>query len=177
MVKIILLLTLSLSFAVLPANAQSWTTQDSTKTDGAQRLERYELVIGSALVFSLEDYVGYNLVKRNNSAPISYRILEGTIQTAISYFLYKTCGLSSAISFNLMWWTWNDDLAYYGWANVINPSGAWENRSNYGLRDPEPYWAWWTPIGLLRPKNSLIARSALFAQAAVGFSVSIGILW
>ncbi len=35
--------------------------QDSTNTEGANRLQRYELVIGSGLAFSLVDYLGYNI--------------------------------------------------------------------------------------------------------------------
>ena len=185
MVKIILFLTLFLSLAVLPAKAQSWTTQDSTKTDGAQRLERIEYVVGASLAFSLFDYVGYNLVRTNSSSPSWYRLLEGTVQTAISYFLYKECGLSSVISFNLIWWTWGDDMAYYGWTNLLNPASPnrlnpdsdWENRTNSGLKIRDIGWAGWTPIGLTRPQGSNIARSTLIAQAVIGLSVSIGILW
>jgi hypothetical protein len=169
----------------LPAKAQSWTTQDSTKTDGAQRLERIEYVVGASLAFSLFDYVGYNLVRTNSSSPSWYRLLEGTVQTAISYFLYKECGLSSVISFNLIWWTWGDDMAYYGWTNLLNPASPnrlnpdsdWENRTNSGLKIRDIGWAGWTPIGLTRPQGSNIARSTLIAQAVIGLSVSIGILW
>ncbi len=148
----------------------------------SNRIACYEYVVGASLAYSLFDYVGYNLANRTSFLP-TYRILEGTVQAAISYFLYKQCGLSSAIAFNLIWWTWNDDLLYYGWADLFNlpsdalPTSDWENRSNSGLLDRSPYWAWWTPIGLLRPKYAPIARSALIAQAVVGFSVSMAILW
>ena len=152
--------------------------QDST------RLKRIEYVAGASLAFSLIDYVGLNLVRTQHGPGFLYRCVEATEQTAISYFLYKTCGLSSVIAFNLIWWTWGDDLAYYGWTNLLNPASpnsfnsyVWENRTNSGLLLPNINWAGWTPIGLLRPQGSWIARNALIAQAVIGFSVSIGILW
>ncbi len=151
--------------------------QDSTS------LKRIEYVIGGSLVFSLADYIGFNLVKTPHGPGFLYRCFEATEQTAISYFLYKTCGLSSVIAFNLIWWTWGDDLAYYGWTNLFNPSSSalnttdWENRTNSGLRLTDIDWAGWTPIGLTRPQGSNIARSTLIAQAVIGFSVSMAILW
>ncbi len=143
------------------------------------RLKRIEYVIGSSLGFSLVDYVGHNLIRIDNTTPSWYRGVEAGIQIAISYFLYKTCGLPSAISFNLIWWTWGDDLGYYGWATLINPPSDghhWENRSWNGLQVPVT-WAGWTPVGLLRPQQSPIAESTLLAQAIIGLSVSIAILW
>jgi hypothetical protein len=168
---ILMVMLLAFVFAV-PAHAQ-----DST------RLERYEYVIGGSAAFSLFDYIGYNLLKYNPTTTTVYRVLQGSVQLAISYFLYEKLGLPSAISFNLLWWSWVDDLGYYGWTNLFNPpsdalhTSDWENRTNSGLLDRQPYWAWGTPIGLLRPKYAPIARSALIAQAVIGFSVSMAILW
>ena len=144
--------------------------QDST------RLARFEYVIGSTLAFSMFDYFGFNIVSTEWHEGAIYRVLQVGAQAAITYFLYKNLGLSSAISFNLIWWTWGTDLTYYGWANAFN-SFAWEGRKHTGLMGDEIDWAWWTPIGLLRPKDSQIARSALIAQAVVGLSVSIAIIW
>jgi hypothetical protein len=152
--------------------------QDST------RLKRIEYVLGASLTFSLIDYIGYNLVRRQEGSPFWYRCIEATEQTAISYFLYKECGLSSVISFNLIWWTWGDDLGYYGWTNLFNPASpnalnsfVWENRTNSGLLLSDINWAGWTPIGLVRPQGSWIARNALVAQAIIGLSISMAILW
>jgi hypothetical protein len=185
MVRIILLLTLFLSLAVLPAKAQSWTTQDSTKTAGEQRLERYELVIGSALAFSLVDYIGYNIFVTSNPAKTQQNFLLHIFDAAfggtINYFLYKTCGLSSAISFDLLWWTWGLDLGFSGWGDVINPAYPWINRTETSLNTSKwgnsVNWAGWTPIGLVRPTHSSIALNTLYAQAIIGFSVSMAILW
>jgi hypothetical protein len=152
---------------------------NSAKAQDSTRLERYGYVIGASLAYSLFDYVGWSLERNDNFRTTSlYRILEGTVQAAITYFLYKECGLSSAISFTLLWWTWVDDLAYYGWANVLNPHWPpWENRTVTGLMGNGVTWAGWTPIGLLRKQGSVIDKYALIAQAIVGFSISMPILW
>src|ERR1035437_2471362 len=106
-------LAMTLLFALLLAS--SARAQDST------RLQRFEYVIGASLAFSLLDYVGYNLdVRQLHNTAWVYHGLQFMAQAAITYFLYKTCGWTSAISFNLIWWTWCDDLAYYGWAYAIN---------------------------------------------------------
>ncbi|SRR5579883_144604 len=143
--------------------------------------ERAGYVAGTSLVFSFADYVGYNAVRVNNQAPLWYRISQIGLQAGLSYLLYRICGLSSAIAFNVIWWTWGDDIAYYGWADLINPArgpgSEWENREHNGLRDNQITWAYWTPIGLLRPMGSRIPRDVLIPQAIVGLSVSMAILW
>ncbi|MDP4199688.1 MAG: hypothetical protein Q8922_03695 [Bacteroidota bacterium] len=152
----------------------------STRAQDRLRVQRIEYVIGSSLAFSLLDYVGFNLdVRQLHNIAWVYHGIQSVAQAAITYFLYKTCGLSSAIAFNLIWWTWGDDLGYYGWAYALNPPshGSWENRVYNGLQSHQISWAYWTPIGLLRPRSALIARDALVAQAIVGLSVSMAILW
>ncbi|HZK75703.1 MAG TPA: hypothetical protein VFD13_02235 [Candidatus Kapabacteria bacterium] len=165
---------ISLVILILMMSYASSHAQDTTTT----KLERAAYVVGAGLTFSLLDYVGYSLVRNGNRGPGWYRVLEGTVQAGISYFLYKECGLSSAVSFNLIWWTWGLDLGWYGWSNLINPAsnGRWENRTWSGLHLREINWAGWTPIGLLRPQGSNIARDALIWQSVVGLAISIAIL-
>jgi hypothetical protein len=158
--------------------ASGLRAQDTT------RLARYEYVIGASLAFSLADYVGYSLARVYNvdgHAAWWYHAISSSVQIAISYLLYEKFGLPSTIAFNLIWWSWCDDIGYYGWADLINPGkqsvGVWENREGNGLRDNHITWAGWTPIGLLRPQGSLIARDALITQAVIGFSISMAILW
>jgi hypothetical protein len=180
MVKTIFFLMLALSLTVSCAKAQ-----DSTHTAGDLRLERYELVLGSALTFSLVDYLGYNIFVTSNPAKTQQNfflhVFDAAFGGAINYFLYKTCGLSSAISFDLMWWTWDLDLGFSGWGDVINPAYPWINRMESSLNTAKwgnsVDWAGWTPIGLLRPTHSNIALSTLYAQAIIGFSISMAILW
>ena len=150
--------------------------QDSTLQKS--KWQKLAYVAGAGATFSLLDYVGYSLIRSNNAAPEWYRLVEGTVQAGISYFLYKECGISSAISFNLIWWTWGLDLGWYGWSYVLNPAsdGHWENRTWSGLHLRQINWAGWTPIGLLRPHGSWIARDALYWQSIIGFAISIAIL-
>ena len=152
---------------------------DSTKTDSAIQkpiLTKAAYVVGASLAFSLFDYVGYNLTRhdiepylqRPHGWLTGYRILQVAVQSAITYFLYKECGLSSAISFNLIWWTWGDDLAYYGLMYYGSHSNA--------ISTDEITWAGWTPIGLTRRQGSIIPQDVLIPQAIVGFSISMAIL-
>ncbi len=116
-------------------------------------------------------------------------IFDAAFGGAINYFLYQTCGISSAISFDLIWWTWGLDLGFSGWGDVINPAYPWINRTNSSLgtdggkfNSPNAGrnavdWAGWTPVGLLRRPKSFIALNTLYAQAVVGFSISMAILW
>lgn len=162
----------------MPSRAQSIFEHDTNST----RLDRYGYVLGSSLVFALGDYVGFNLIKKAHgeqgfkAPPALYRVAEGLSQAAITYFLYRICGLNSAIAFNLIWWTWGDDFAYYEWEQLLG-FFPWDHRAGSGLRFREYDSAGWTPIGLTRPQGSMIARSTLIAQSAVGLSISMAILW
>jgi hypothetical protein len=173
--RTVIILTIFLLVAGRPILAQD-STHSSTK------LERTAWVVGSSMAFSLFDYVGFNFVKGPNHAPLWYRAIQTSVQAGLSYLLYKKLGLNSAISFNLIWLAWGDDIGYYGWASVFNPAAVnssgirWENREHNGLRDNHITWAYWTPIGWFRPYKSVIARDALIAQALIGFSVAIVIL-
>jgi hypothetical protein len=156
-------------------------SDSAVKAQDSTRFQRYAYVLGSSLVFSFADYVAFNLLKKsyggtNFAVLATFRIAEGLTQAAITYFLYKECGLSSAISFNFIWWTWGGDFAYYGWGYLLSLF-PWESRAQSGLRFSEYNSAGWTPIGLLRPQDSWIAKNALEAQAVAGLSVSISILW
>lgn len=183
MVKLLIASVLSLLIVAAlaaPLCAQSFFAPDTNST----RLERVEYVIGASAVFSLADYIGYNLLKQHYatdyyqrySPPPVYRAAMALLQTSISYILYKECGLSSAISFNLIWWTWGDDFAYYEWEQLLG-FFPWDHHYGTGLRFREYDSAGWTPIGLTRPQGSLIARSTLIAQVAIGLSISMAILW
>jgi hypothetical protein len=176
MQKTIIFLLLVIAFHEAKAQPDSLSGfQFPPKESFRTKIEHGVYVIGASLAYSLVDYIGYNLVRKENKAPISFRIGMIALQSGLSYFLYKQCGLNSAISFNLIWWTWSDDFAYYGWANTLNPSFLVENRSVNGLKQGGITWAWWTPVGLLRKKGSEIAVSTLIAQAVVGFSIAVAL--
>ena len=68
-----------------------------------------------------------------------------------------------------MWWTWDLDLAFSGWGDLINPAYPWINRTESSLNTAHwgsnsIGWAGWTPIGLLRKPGSQIALSWLYAK-------------
>ncbi len=151
----------------------------SARAQDSTRLNRYESVIGVTIAFSLFDYIGWNLDVNIHHNPVwIFRGIQVLAQAAISYFLYKTCGLNSAIAFNLIWWTWGDDLAFYGYQLGINMGSPWPNRTyRNDLQVNQITWAGWTPIGMMRSPGSVIARSALYGQAVVGFSIAMGLLW
>jgi hypothetical protein len=168
--RTVLIIILFTFVFVLPIRAQ-----DST------HLERYGFVVGSCLAFSLLDYIGYNtLVTPNHgsaSSILSLHIFDAAFGSAINYFLYKTCGLPSAISFDLIWWTWGLDLGFSGWGDAINPATPWVNRTNSSLHGNSITWAGWTPIGIWRKQGTVIDKYTLYAQAIVGFSIAMPILW
>ena len=173
--KLILIVGLLLVICVSTLKAQ-----DTVHT----RYERAAWVMGSSLAISLGDFIAYNLWRDHIDwqpglhAPFLFRFVQGSIQAAITYFLYKELGLKTAISFNLLWWTWFDDLLFYGWGEALNPASPWPNRSNLQLtNDAHITWASWTPVGLLRSPTSPIAANTLVAQVFVGFSISIALLW
>jgi hypothetical protein len=176
MVKAVLLFTFALSLAVSSAKAQ-----DSIHTAGELRLKRYESVIGSCLAFSLVDYAGYNIFVKSDQtragAILALHVFDFALGAAINYFLYTTCGLSSAISFDAIWWTWGLDLGFFGWGELTNPAYPWINRTDISHYLGSVDWAGWTPVGLLRPRGNWIAMSTMLAQAAVGLSISMAILW
>lgn len=176
MVKAFLLSICLLLSTILNARAQ-----DTTNVAGGNRLERYGAVLGSGMVFSLLDYVGYNIFVKGDQTRTAQifglHVFDALMGGAINYFLYKTCGISTACSFDLLWWTWGLDLGFSGWGDVINPASPWVNRTNSSLHGRSVTWAGWTPIGIFRAPKSPIALDALYAQAIVGFSISMAILW
>lgn len=177
MVKI-LIACLLLAALQTPLHAQSFFAHDTNST----RLERVEYVLGATLAFSLFDYVGFSLARNNfnlnygHPALLIYHIFQSSVGILVDYLLYQKFGLPSAISFDLMWWTWIDDFGFYGWANLVNPPSPWSNRTTAYIPD-KLCCASWTPVGLIRQDREYIPTNTLVAQAMAGLVVSIAILW
>lgn len=144
------------------------------------KLENAAWVGGSVITLGVVDYIGYNLTYQNPTALTIYRVGFVLAQAAITWFLYEKCGLSSAIGFNLIWWTFGVDMVYYGTAE-ISPiradgwagPGAWTEDSHNGV-----VHARWTPIGLLRgnervPANTVIAQSIIGGMIGIGISITL----
>jgi hypothetical protein len=151
--------------------------QDST------RYERIAYVVGASVGFSLVDYVAFNYaqaylgVDHRNFTNTIYHGLFGLLGVAINYFLFEKFGWKGLAGFDLIWWTWGDDLGYMAWANILNPpSPHWPNRSTEQFTD-NICCAEWTPAGLMQGYRGGLPRSTLFGQAAIGFAISMGILW
>jgi len=119
---------------------------------------------GSSAVFSLFDYVGYNATKGSTV----YRISQAVVQIGLTYLLYKQLGISSAIAFNVIWWTWGLDLLYYQWGRILPPYDILE-------KGKQVTWAHFTPVGIFRGSGNAIAHNTLIAQSLFGFVIAVTI--
>jgi len=157
------------------------STTSSGQQDSLHAKPKWQKVLyltGASLLYSGIDYFGYNATKKNSTTLIFYRIFQVAMQGAISWFLYDQLGLPTAIGFNLIWWTFGDDLLYYGYAELVNPGGAWESRGalRSNVMNNHTTWAYWTPIGMARGiKREPIAGDALVAQALMGAAIALTI--
>jgi hypothetical protein len=141
----------------------------------AQSSEPVLYVAGSVAAFSLFDYVGYNIAKSDATSLTVYRIVQVAVQAGLSYFLYDQCGLPAAISFNLIWWTFGVDWAYYGWAELLNPSGRWESRGvTHRATYPTVRHGTWTAGSIVAGRP--LTQREMIAQSVIGLSLSFIIL-
>ena len=99
------------------------------------------------------DYVGYNIAKRDPAMLAVYRVTHGLSIAGTTGLLTYKYDAKAGGKFLLNQWGFVNDLAYYGWAWVLNPSRAsgFENRSDVRriFRKPRIDHAWWTPAGLM----------------------------
>ena len=158
-------------------SAQTIFQHDTTST----RLERFEYVLGGTVAFSLLDYFGINLARqlgmKNEGLPNDiYHAAMGAVAVALNYWLYTKLGLPSVIAFDLLWWSWTDDLGYMAWANVLNLPSPWPNRTTEQFTE-NICCAEWTPVGILQGYREFLPRSTIFGQSAVGLAVALAILW
>lgn len=141
--------------------------------------EKILWLTGASLTFSAFDYLGYNITKDETGvAPTSYRIVQTLLQLGITYVLYEKCGLPTAIGFNLIWWTFGDDLLYYGYGAMIpnGRGGRFEDRNSFdNVTTYGAHHAWWTPVGLLRTKYDRIPGNTLIAQSLIGMGLAMTI--
>ena len=142
-------------------------------------LERLLWLAGASVAYAGFDYIGYNATRNNPSALRAYRVTQVLMQSAISWLLYEQVGLPTAISFNLIWWTFGMDFLYYGYAEIINPGHPWESRGDFGngVLANRCGWAYWTPVGISRgmKRGKPIAANTLIAQSLVGLGLAVTI--
>jgi hypothetical protein len=142
--------------------------------------ERALWTTGAVLTFSTFDYIVIGFFRPDNEH--IYKLVQYAFQAGISYFLYKKCGLSSTIGFNLIWWTYGADLGYYGICELRGNSDSmrWPGAGSYArdTRNGNPFIGW-TPIGLLRGARAVethpVANNTVIAQSLVGAFIGLGI--
>ncbi len=139
--------------------------------------EKVLYLAGASVLYAGIDFVGYNLTKGNEKTLLGYRIFQFLMQAGITYALYEICGWPTAVSFNLLWWTFGLDILYYGYAEAVNAGGDWEHRGNFraNVMGNKATWAYWTPVGIARgmKRSEPIAGSTLVAQSLAGLGVAL----
>lgn len=138
-------------------------------------------VVGASLAFSLFDYVAFNIARKHDKVGL-YRPLQVAAQAGLTFLLKEKFGWKTAGAFNALWWTFNDDLLYYGWAHLLNPGHGWDSRPGFkGVVEDKVTWAWWTPVGLVNmlgegSMRDPIKGKTLLVQAGVGVAVALTLL-
>ncbi|MBL8923283.1 MAG: hypothetical protein JNJ54_30810 [Myxococcaceae bacterium] len=138
-------------------------------------------VVGASVAFSLFDYVAFNIARKHDKVGL-YRPLQVTAQAGLTFLLKEQFGWKTAGAFNALWWTFNHDLMYYGWAHLLNPGNGWDSRPAFkGVLEDKVTWAWWTPAGLVNmlgdgKMRDPIKGKTLLVQAGVGVAVALTLL-
>jgi hypothetical protein len=159
-----------------------WAIPVRAGDDRPPPLARALWTAGAAVTFATFDYVAVGLARPNHEGV--YKIVQYAVQAGITYFLYKKCGLSSAIGFNIIWWSYGADMLYYGLCELRGQgatgggrwphAGAWENDTDGGDR-----FVGWTPVGLLRGAQRVrdhpVPQDTVIAQALGGAVIGLGI--
>lgn len=159
---------------------ESRTPSEDTLTAAAPGAgEKLAWLTGAALGMALFDYVGFNLVRDNDTWLPVYRVIQGLTQIAISWLLYEQVGLPTAIGFNVLWWTWGLDAIFYGYTELFNVGGEWRGRGVFrgDILENNCTWASWTPVGIAQgmdPKKK-IAGDTLIAQSIIGAILAVTI--
>jgi hypothetical protein len=141
--------------------------------------EKLLWLAGATLSYAMFDYVGFNLVRDNNTTLPIYRVMQACVQAGITWLLYEKLGLPTAAAFNLVWWTWGADALFYGYTELFNVGGNWRGRGVFqsDIMDNNCTWASWTPVGMLRGMDASrpIAGDTLLAQVLVGAAAAMTI--
>jgi hypothetical protein len=128
-------------------------------------------VLIAVLVFGVVDYVGYPWFKKIERVWI-YRIFQTALQILIVYLLW----FWPAVAFMVIWWTFGCDFVFYGCCEWL-PLKGWPGKGSFDSDAMSGfYWAWWTPIGLVR-EEKIFRKTELWIQAAVGIVIAVVILY
>ncbi len=161
-------------FGVVPVDSLGIDTT-AARSPGAG--EKLLWLAGASLSYALFDYAGFNLVRGNNTTTPIYRVVQALVQAGITWFLYEKLGLSTAVAFNVIWWTWGMDALFYGYTELFNVGGEWKGRGIFksDIMENNCTWASWTPVGMARGMDNSrpIAGDALVAQFLIGAAAAI----
>lgn len=133
------------------------------------------------IIFSLYDYFGFHISYKKgweDFTPINpYRISQSIIQLIITAILLIFFGWLSALTFNILWWTWWADLLFYLWYDLLRVFGY--PRKPRGFREQvmgnKVTWAYWTAWGILRlkHKHEIMTWKEIFFQAIIGLIIVV----
>jgi hypothetical protein len=175
--RLFLLLLLVPSLHCMHAQTDSAMALDVRARPGAG--EKLLWLGGAAVAFAGFDYVGFNLTRSSPGWLKVYRVCQVLAQSAITYLLYERLGLSTAVSFNVLWWTFCCDFLYYGYAELFNPGHPWESRGDMrgGVFENDATWAYWTPLGIMRgmKRDKGLPGESLVGQALFGLTLGVSI--
>jgi len=139
-------------------------------------MTRLPVLAAVCMAYALLDYLGYNLTRHDARLLRRYRAAQAAMQVALTAAAWLLASAATAIAFNMIWWTFGEDILYYAFAAMFNPGGRWESRGNFRryVLGNQCTWAFWTPIGLLRgmDRTKRIAGSTLIAQAGASLRES-----
>jgi len=129
-------------------------------------------VMGAHVVFAGFDALLYPKLGEENK--LWYRVTQLMLQGALSYALYEIGGWRPVIAFNVQWWTWNDDLLYYFFYDLMYGRTAFKDEVLAG----RVTWAGWTPAGLIihGGKRERLSGNILLTQAGVGLTLGFAII-
>jgi hypothetical protein len=129
------------------------------------------------LVYALGDYIGYNLTRHDTRQLRRYRIGQVCMQMVLTGLTWFAASWATALAFNLIWWTFGEDILYYAFAAILNPGGRWESRGNFrkNILGNRCTWAFWTPAGMMRGMNraACIPARVLIPQAIAGLFLAV----
>lgn len=163
--------------------SKAWNTITRSPTKKQPFWKKALAVGGASLAFSLFDYIGFNIARKSGKVGL-YRPLQIATQAGLTFWLKEHFGWKTAGAFNALWWTFNHDLLYYGWGELLNPGNGWDGKGNLkGLvnGDLKVTWAWWTPAGLTNmlgegTRSDPLSGRTLLIQAGVGAAVALTLL-
>jgi hypothetical protein len=142
------------------------------------------VVVVASLAYALFDYFGFNWTVRqtkdNRVGVGAYHVFADIILAVMLYGIWQWFGLTAAIASFIVYWTFNYELLYYMWAELIHYNG-FEGKGSFknAVLENRVTWAWWTPLGIFHydAKKVPIESKDLLIQAIVGWIAAILLLW